>query len=136
MYELFAHTADLGLRIRAPDLNTLFADAARALFSVLVANLDDVQPCLERRFAIAGTELDYLLVDWLSELLGEFAAKHLLFAVFDPHVDGPGLRAVVWGEPLDTDRHKLDHEVKAITYHGLSVTRSGNGWLAEVIVDI
>src|SRR5689334_13740816 len=31
MYETFEHTADLGLRIRAPDLDTLFAEAGRAL---------------------------------------------------------------------------------------------------------
>ena len=30
----------------------------------------------------------------------------------------------------------MDMEVKAITYHGLKVQRDGDGWLAEVIVDI
>ena len=31
----------------------------------------------------------------------------------------------------------MDHEVKAITYHGLKVEQTGaNAWLAEVIVDI
>ena len=33
-------------------------------------------------------------------------------------------------------RHELDMEIKAITYHGLKVERDGDGWLAEVIVDI
>ena len=33
----------------------------------------------------------------------------------------PGLQAVCRGEPLDRARHELDHEVKAITYHGLTV---------------
>ena len=36
----------------------------------------------------------------------------------------------------DRDRHILDHEVKAITYHGLKVEQNDGGWLAEVIVDI
>ena len=44
MYETFEHTADLGLRIRAPDLNTLFAEAGLAIFSALVENLDAVRP--------------------------------------------------------------------------------------------
>jgi SHS2 domain-containing protein len=30
----------------------------------------------------------------------------------------------------------LEHEVKAITYHGLKVEPADGGWLAEVIVDI
>jgi SHS2 domain-containing protein len=46
------------------------------------------------------------------------------------------LRAAAWGEPVDPARHELDHEVKAITYHGLKLERDGDGWLAEVIVDI
>ena len=31
MYEFFEHTADLGLRVRAPTLDVLFAEAACAL---------------------------------------------------------------------------------------------------------
>jgi SHS2 domain-containing protein len=30
----------------------------------------------------------------------------------------------------------MEHEVKAITYHGLRVEQSSDGWMAEVIVDI
>jgi SHS2 domain-containing protein len=38
---------------------------------------------------------------------------------------------------MDEARHIMDHEVKAITYHGLSVSQTADGsWQAEVIVDI
>ena len=47
-----------------------------------------------------------------------------------------GLTATAWGEPLDPARHLLNHEVKAITCHELKVVPAGDGWLAEVIVDI
>ena len=42
MIEIFDHTADLGLRVRAADLDTLFAEAARALFSAIVEDLGTV----------------------------------------------------------------------------------------------
>ena len=35
MYELFEHTSDLGLRVKAQDLDTLFREAAEGLFSVI-----------------------------------------------------------------------------------------------------
>ena len=54
----------------------------------------------------------------------------------DVEVDGDGLKATARGEEVDHDRHELDMEVKAITYHGLKVEREGDGWLAEVIVDL
>jgi SHS2 domain-containing protein len=37
---------------------------------------------------------------------------------------------------MDESRHEMDHEVKAITYHGLKVEQTADGWYAEVIVDI
>ena len=40
------------------------------------------------------------------------------------------------GELVDPERHELEHEVKAITYHGLKVEQQADQWLAEVIVDI
>jgi SHS2 domain-containing protein len=136
MYETFDHTADLGLRIRAADLDTLFAEAGSALFSIIVEGLGSVEARQRLDLQIAADDLEYLLFDWLRELLYRFDGEHLLFSRFEVHVQGLMLSATVWGEPLDRARHQLLHEVKAITYHGLKVERDGDGWLAEVIVDI
>jgi SHS2 domain-containing protein len=136
MYETFEHTADLGLRVRAPDLDTLFAEAARGLFSVIVEDPGAVQPRERLDVRLPPDEREYLLFDWLRQLLANFDARHLLFSRFEVHVDDSGLTGTAWGEPLDRARHVLDHEVKALTYHGLRVERADGGWLAEIIVDI
>jgi SHS2 domain-containing protein len=136
MYETFDHTADLGLRVRAPDLDTLFVEAARALFSVIVEDLDSVQPRERLDVRLGPDEREFLLFDWLRRLLAEFDARHLLLGRFTVHVEDSGLTGTAWGEPLDRDRHVLDHEVKALTYHGLRVEPADGGWLAELIVDI
>jgi SHS2 domain-containing protein len=136
MYETFDHTADLGLRIRAADLNTLFAEAGRALFSILVEDLDTIAPRHQLDVTIAGSDREYLLFDWLKELLYRFEVEHLLLSRFSVTVGADGLQGSAWGEPIDPGRHELVHEVKAITYHGLRVERMPDGWLAEVIVDI
>jgi SHS2 domain-containing protein len=136
MRELFEHTADLGLRVTAPDLDTLFAEAATCLFSAVVEDLAAVRPQVEQAIEIAGTDREYLLFDWLRELLYRFDAEHLVFGQFEVRVRDDGLSAKAWGEPLDPARHVLSHEVKAITYHELKVEQTPDGWLAEVIVDI
>jgi SHS2 domain-containing protein len=136
MYEFFEHTADLGLRVRAADLDTLFAEAATALFSAIVEDLNTVRPVQRIELRIAGDDREFLLFDWLKELLCRFDAEHLLFDRFAAHVAADGLTGAAWGEPLDRTRHELAHEVKAITYHGLRVEQTADGWLAEVIVDI
>lgn len=136
MFEVLEHTADLGLRVRAADRDELFAEAARALFSILVVNLGDVRGVQIKTFNIEGENDDYLLFDWLAELLYTFDTEHVLLSQFDVQVTDDEVRATCRGEPIDTSRHDLDHEVKAITYHGLRVEQVADGWLAEVIVDI
>jgi SHS2 domain-containing protein len=136
MHETFEHTADLGLRVRAPDLDTLFAEAGEALFAAVVEDLATVRPLQSLLVELTADDREYLLFDWLKELLYRFDAEHLLFSRFDVRVEENQLKATAWGEPLDRDRHVLSHEVKAITYHGLKVEPADGGWLAEVIVDI
>jgi SHS2 domain-containing protein len=136
MFELFEHTADLGLRARAPDLDTLFADAAAALFAAIVDDPNAIEPRQRHDIRLEGAERDYLLFDWLKELLYRFDSGHWLFRRFEVRVEAAGLTAAAWGEPFDPARHALAHEVKAITYHGLRVEPADGGWLAEVIVDI
>jgi SHS2 domain-containing protein len=136
MYELFDHTADLGIRVVAADLNTLFAEAAIGLMSAIVEDVATIQPTNTVTIEIAGTEHDYLLFDWLRTLLNRFESDGDLFVEFAVTVRPDGLSAIARGEPLDRSRHPLSHEVKAITYHELKVEPHSDGWLAEVIVDI
>jgi SHS2 domain-containing protein len=136
MFEVFEHTADLGLRVRAADVDSLFAEAGRGLFALIVEDLTTVRPLRQVTFHLQGQDREYLLFDWLNELLFTFDASHLLLAEFTVRLDANGLEAEARGEPLDPARHHLDHEVKAITYHGLKVKPTADGWLAEVIVDI
>ncbi len=136
MHETFEHTADLGLRIRAPDLETLFAEAAQALFEAILEDLSTVRHERKVIVALKGNDKEFLLFDWLKELLYRFDAEHLLFGRFEVRIGHDGLEGAAWGEPLDRARHNLDHEVKAITYHGLRVAMVDDIWEAEVIVDI
>ncbi len=136
MFELFDHTADLGLRVTAADLRTLFTDAAVGLFSMMTDDLSAVRPNLSVPFTVPGTDREYLLFDWLRELLLYADEHRVLFSRFDVSVTDTGLTATARGEPLDPARHHLAREVKAITYHGLKVEPTAAGWLAEVIVDI
>lgn len=136
MHEQFEHTADLGLRIVAPNLHQLFAEAGQCLFSAIVDDPTAIRDLNEIELAIEGTDRAYLLFDWLKELLLRFDRDGMLFTRFDVNVRDDGLSARIGGEPFDPARHALLREVKAITYHDLIVEESADGWLAEVIVDI
>jgi SHS2 domain-containing protein len=136
MYELFEHTADLGLRVRAADLNTLFAEAATCLFSAVVEDIGTIEAKESITIELAGTNREFLLFDWLRDLLLKCEEDHMVFGKFEVQVRADGLTGIARGEAFDPERHQLAHEVKAITYHELKVVQEGEEWLAEVIVDI
>ncbi len=136
--ETYDHTADLGLRVFAPDLNDLFRTAAAGLFEVIVVNREAVRIVETEPVRLAADSTEDLLVDWLNELIFRSETGHRLYALFDVAIDGTGciLEGTIGGEPIDRARHILDHEVKAATRHGLSLRRQNDEWVAEVIVDI
>src|SRR5262249_25170988 len=111
MYETFDHTADLGLRIRAADLDTLFAEAAECLFAAVGEAVAAGRPQGRVEVRLPAEEREYLLFDWLKALLYHFDAEHLLFCRFEAKVGEGGLEGRAWGEPLDPARHELAHEV-------------------------
>lgn len=130
------HTGDTGIAVQAPDLTSLFERAAWAMFSV-ITNPDDVQPRETRKVEVEGTDLDDLLLRWLSELNFVHLVDHYLFARFEiSEMTNMRLAATVRGEPIDARRHTVFTEIKAVTYHGLRIEQTGSGWSAQVIFDM
>lgn len=136
--EIFEHTADLGLRIAAKDLDDLFRTAAEALFNVITADRTTIEPRESETVELKADSPEFLLVDWLNELIFRVEVRHRFYGRFDVKVadDGRSLSATIAGEPIDPDRHELNNEVKAATHHELFVKKTADGWVAEVIVDI
>src|SRR5207245_1427547 len=104
----------------------------------IVANRDAVLVACTEQVSLRGDEPAELLVAWLNELIFRSETQHRLYSRFDVRLgdEGRSLEAVIGGEPIDFDRHVLDHEVKAVTRLGRTVRREGQGWLAELILDI
>jgi SHS2 domain-containing protein len=136
--ETFDHTADVGLKVSGVDLSDLFQTAAEGVFDYIVANREQVGVADVETVSLEADSPQDLLLAWLGELIFRFETAHRLFAKFDVWVadDGRSLEATIGGERIDRERHELDHEVKAVTHHGLSVCREGSKWLAEFILDI
>ena len=137
-FEVFEHTADVGLRIEATNLEELFVAAARGVFSLVVENHEAIEPRQTVRIELESEDLLGLFVDWLRELIYRFETEHLLLGEFRVQLsaDRRKLSADCRGEPADWSRHLPDNELKAVTYHGLRLEQTPNGWEAEVIFDI
>lgn len=130
------HTGDVGIRVRAPDLPTLFERAAVGMFRV-VADLEAVLPTTSDDFEVEAGDRDELLVRWLSELNFLHLTEQMLYCRFEVReMDERRLTAVAWGEAIDRTRHTVHTEVKAVTYHGLEIRNANGQWTAQVIFDM
>jgi SHS2 domain-containing protein len=136
MFELLEHPADIGFRVRAPDLAELFETCAEALMAVAV-EVETVEPRSSYPLAAAGDDTESLLVNWLSEVLYLWDARRLALRQFrvleiaPGRVVGEGL-----GEPWDPARHRAKLVIKGVTYHQLRVGQDRQGWYAQVFLDI
>jgi protein archease len=136
-FELFEHTADVGIRAWGSSEKAVFEEAAKAMFS-LVCDPQTVGSKETLSLSVESPSADHelLLVAWLNELLYLFEAQRMLFSDFRVLELGESdLKAEVAGEALGP-HHAVCGGVKAATYHGLRLAPTSDGWEAEVILDV
>jgi SHS2 domain-containing protein len=135
-YEFIEHTADIGIRVRAPDASELFVRAGLAMFDVIAREVRSTKSPVKKFLIRLGAEnLEELFVAWLNELLSLSQSEGMIVtAIGMEELDERSLRATANGESADD--YEMKTEIKAATYHRLSVSRSGRGWKAEVIFDV
>jgi len=135
-FEHIDHTADVGLIVYGDTLPRLFEHAAEGLFDV-IADQKRITPDVTKEVRVDASDLDALLVAWLSELNYLFYTELIIFQRFTiRELTGTRLTASASGELLDLDKHEIYTEVKAITYHQLYVKETPKGWQAQVIFDL
>jgi len=135
-FRVLEHTADIGFEAFGLTRAEAFANAARALFHLIV-DLDAIIPCEEVAVSAQGTDAPSLLVNWLSELLYLHDAEGWLLRDFEIRsLEDCSLGSIARGEKFQRSRHQAKLLVKAITYHQLALEKTPEGWRAQVYVDI
>lgn len=133
-YEILEHTADVGVRARGATLEETFENAIAGLADIMgiVADGDGRAVPME----VQADDLGGLLVELLGEVLylHEVHGGRLAGARVTTVGDGR-VRASISLAP-DDGAGPDGTDVKAITYHQLAVERSGDGWVAQVYVDV
>jgi SHS2 domain-containing protein len=135
-YELFDHSADIGIRASAPSCAALFAVAGRALMDWIGP------PPLSEEFRtrdlqLRAEDLEELMVRWLQELIYEFQHRHSYTERAEKlKVSNGNLQTTLVGRIWDESSCGNYREVKAVTYHNLAVIHEGSLWRANIILDV
>ena len=135
-FELFDHTADLGIRVQAGTLPGLVSQSTIALYSAIgeIAATTEVE---SRTLEFLGDGYASLLREFLAKLLTIFEVQDCVahkLAVED--FTAERLVVLLRLAEVEPQRTVYHREVKAVTYHGLEVTELANGYEATFILDI
>lgn len=135
-WEHFTHQADVGIRGVGSTPAEAFEEAALAL-TAIITDPSLINPKILVSVQATAESDELLLVDWLNSVIFEMATKKMLFSRFHVTLLPGYLRATLWGEPIDREKHSPAVEVKGATYYALSLQQKENGlWSAECVVDV
>jgi SHS2 domain-containing protein len=138
-FEILEHTADIGLRVWGATSEALFENAAWGLAEILGARATagdaEQRPVAGPAVNARAGDIEALLVEWLNEVLfalersGACLADVEALKVIPDEADGNLLLV-----PCDGPR--TGTELKAATYHQVSVRPENGGWTATVYFDV
>jgi SHS2 domain-containing protein len=132
----FPTTADVGIWATGGTVPQLFEGLGLGLFA-LMTDLKQVRPRESRVVSASGADLPALVVAYLTQLLlleqtdGFIAREIEARPIGSPPT---AILATANGERLDVERHPRRVEVKAVTFHQLTIDLAQRR--ARVIVDI
>ena len=128
-------TADIAVTIEAPDLPALYCTAGWALGNLLT-DITLVKTRVSHRISFQSDDLTMMMVDWLSELLFLFETQKLIFSKYDIMIEETRFSAELQGDRVSRATHLFRYDVKAVTWHGLSVEKLNNIYKSRIIFDI
>jgi SHS2 domain-containing protein len=133
-------TADIAFSAWGKNLEDTFIAASDATINVMVENLDSIKSLEKREFHLQNETLDMLLFDLLQELIYYKDAETLLLRVNWIEIKEKNhsyiLKGIALGEKIDSSRHRLRVDVKAVTLHQFHLKKTDRGWRTSVILDI
>jgi len=143
-FTAIAHTADLQLKITGNSQADLFRNAMVGMFQTVrpyspnCKYEDDLMVCSsfnrEHKISLTSPDIEILLVDFLSEALYLSDAYGQAYLDADIHNISPtSIDVTIKG--VDIERFEVV-EIKAVTFHDLSVVEKNGTWTANVVFDI
>jgi len=139
-FEFLEHTADVYIVAYGGTLEEAFENAALAIIEIMT-DANKVNHKMQEDVEVEASDEYALLYNWIEEILVLFDTEGYLFSRFkisniDETEGGFRLRAKLWGETFNPERHPQKVGVKAVTYHQMEIVKKPGDVTAKFIVDI
>ncbi|MGB9842678.1 MAG: archease [Candidatus Bathyarchaeales archaeon] len=139
-FEFLEHTADVYIAAYGSTMEEAYENAALAMFEVMT-DTEKVAPAIEETVEVEAEDEYALLYSWLETLLVKFETQGMLYSKFkiagiEETSVGFKIKATVWGEKFQQEKHPQKVAVKAVTYHRMMVIKEIEKVTLEFILDI
>lgn len=133
-------TADMAFEAWGATRDELFAACAAALLASMTHDPERIERRRHITIRQEHEELDLLLYSFLAELVFLKDARRLLLhadsVLIGEMAGGFRIEALMQGEEINPQRHRLLVDVKAVTLHRFRVICENGIWRATVVLDI
>jgi SHS2 domain-containing protein len=131
-FEFLDHPGDVKLCAWSSNLESLFAAAAEGMMLFLFGNgIANLEPDRTETIEVEAKDREALLVEWLSELLYRATCEYRAYMGFRIHeLTESKLKATVAAAAAEAVQ-----DIKAVTYHELSVRQCERRWEASIVFD-
>ncbi len=129
--------ADLGFNVKARTLTDLFVRAGKKLTQLQTRKIEGQS---QKRIALTAPTITDLFYQFLTELLFLKDRDRFLATEFQITIQSSKnhhqLQGRLKGGLLPQDPKAILADIKAITYHQLTIKSTTSGWQARVVVDV
>jgi SHS2 domain-containing protein len=134
-YKFINHTADVAITVRGGDLQSLFKNSGDALIDLLF-NDGEIKGINTYTITAEGDNEEELLINFLRELFFQFAVYRVVLKEIEfEEFSKTGVTAKVTGEEYDPNRHKLNIDIKAVTYHNVEIKKADDELTVSIVFD-
>jgi SHS2 domain-containing protein len=139
-FEFLEHMADAYVAAYGKDLTEAFESAAVAMFDVMT-EVEKVEAKVEDHVEVEAEDEYALLYSWLEDLLAKSDINEMLYSKFkilsiNKTLEGFRLKAKIWGEKFNPEKHPQKVGVKAVTYHRMEILKEPNKVTLKFILDV
>ena len=139
-FEFLEHTADVYIRAHGKTMEEAYENAALAMFEI-ITDTDQVDQSEAESIEVEAEDQYALLYNWLEALLVNSETKGMLYSKFQINswketAENFKIKAKIWGEKFDPQKHLQKVAVKAVTYHRMVIIREMDRVILELILDI
>ena len=122
-YKVLDHATDAFIEVTASSLTEAFKVAGDSVVDTILDN-SKIEEKKERNIVVMGKDLNYLLYNWLEDLIYLIITEGFAIKKLDITLEKNEeytISAQIFGEDIDIKKHGFKVEIKSPTFHEMDI---------------